>query len=310
MYSSAELLVTSLERNDPGSSSTSPSRLPRILVENQPFSPSMRDFSPGAISVFMNVWPLLKSLPQIGRFMLRASSMQRRHVGGQVRRAVGVAHARFQRRVGVNLARRDLRIVLLQPALEILQRGVDRGRLVINLGGSAPDHGGARHAGALLELPDVVHDHLGMVHLGTLGLDVGPVDALHEVLVEDRLHRLDRRERRLHLLQQRGFQNARLHGRLVGVVLENVPAADLDVRHVGQRNEVLDRRAAALGPLPQADRSQLRERADRLPQSELERFQPGDESGGYRAHAGNQNTQLALGGRNLDAVFIGQIVLL
>ena len=33
------------------------------------------DFNPGAISVFMNVWPLLKSLPQIGRFLLRASSI-------------------------------------------------------------------------------------------------------------------------------------------------------------------------------------------------------------------------------------------
>ena len=61
--------MTSLDRNEPGSSSTSPSRLPRMLVENQPFSPSMRDFSPGAISVFMNVWPLLKSLPQTGTFI-------------------------------------------------------------------------------------------------------------------------------------------------------------------------------------------------------------------------------------------------
>jgi hypothetical protein len=30
-----------------------------MLVENQPFRPSIRDFNPGAIRVFMNVWPLL-----------------------------------------------------------------------------------------------------------------------------------------------------------------------------------------------------------------------------------------------------------
>src|ERR1035441_4083145 len=54
MYSSAELLLTSFDRNDPGSSSTSPSRLPRMFVENQPFSPSRRDFRPGAIRVFLN----------------------------------------------------------------------------------------------------------------------------------------------------------------------------------------------------------------------------------------------------------------
>ena len=34
----------------------------------------MRAFSPGAISVFMNVCPVLKSLPHTGRFVSRASS--------------------------------------------------------------------------------------------------------------------------------------------------------------------------------------------------------------------------------------------
>src|ERR1043166_6557898 len=76
MYSRAEDLLTSLDRNDPGSSSTSPSRLPRMLVENQPARPSMRDFRPGAIRVFMNVWPVLKSLPELGTCRSRASSVR------------------------------------------------------------------------------------------------------------------------------------------------------------------------------------------------------------------------------------------
>ena len=45
-----------------------------MLVENQPFSPSMRALRPGAIRVFMNVWPVLKSFPQMGMFRSRASS--------------------------------------------------------------------------------------------------------------------------------------------------------------------------------------------------------------------------------------------
>src|ERR1035441_1856292 len=77
---------------------------------------------------------------------------------------------------------------------ELLQGGVHGGSLVIDLGGAAPDHGGACHAGALLELADVVHDHLGVLHLGTRGLDVGAFDALDEVLVEDGLHGLNRRD--------------------------------------------------------------------------------------------------------------------
>ena len=52
--------------NDAGSSSTSPSRLPRMLVEYQPASPSMRALRPGAMMVFIQVWPVLKSLPEIG----------------------------------------------------------------------------------------------------------------------------------------------------------------------------------------------------------------------------------------------------
>ena len=46
---------------------------------------------------------------------------QRRRIRRQVRRAVGIGNAHFQRGVGVNLAGRDLRVALLQAALEILE---------------------------------------------------------------------------------------------------------------------------------------------------------------------------------------------
>src|SRR5690606_41046245 len=52
---STESLDSSLVLNDAGSSSTSPSRFPRMLVEYQPASPSMRALMPGASTVFIQV---------------------------------------------------------------------------------------------------------------------------------------------------------------------------------------------------------------------------------------------------------------
>src|SRR5207247_2658645 len=66
MYSSTPSFDSSLVLNDSGSSRTSPSRFPRIFVEYQPASPSMRALKAGASTVFIIVWPVLKSLPPIG----------------------------------------------------------------------------------------------------------------------------------------------------------------------------------------------------------------------------------------------------
>ena len=45
-----------------------------MLVENQPLIPSCRALRPGARIVFINVCPVLKSLPAMGVFVLFASS--------------------------------------------------------------------------------------------------------------------------------------------------------------------------------------------------------------------------------------------
>ena len=45
-----------------------------MFVENQPAMPSMRAFRPGAMTVFISVWPVLKSLPAMGTPCSRASS--------------------------------------------------------------------------------------------------------------------------------------------------------------------------------------------------------------------------------------------
>jgi hypothetical protein len=67
-------LETSLVLKFSGSSRTSPSRLPRMLVEYQPRMPSIRDLNPGARMVFIRVWPVLKSLPVKGTLLRPASS--------------------------------------------------------------------------------------------------------------------------------------------------------------------------------------------------------------------------------------------
>ena len=44
-----------------------------MFVENQPSSPSIRALNPGARIVFMSVWPVLKSFPQIATLLSCAS---------------------------------------------------------------------------------------------------------------------------------------------------------------------------------------------------------------------------------------------
>src|SRR5437763_17080752 len=74
MVSRTPSFDTSFDLKFSGSSRTSPSRLPRRLVEYQPRMPSIRDLKPGARIVFINVWPVLKSLPPIGTPLRSASS--------------------------------------------------------------------------------------------------------------------------------------------------------------------------------------------------------------------------------------------
>jgi hypothetical protein len=55
MYSSTPSFDSSFVLKLSGSSSTSPSRFPRMFVENHPWRPSMRALRPGARMVFMRV---------------------------------------------------------------------------------------------------------------------------------------------------------------------------------------------------------------------------------------------------------------
>ncbi len=62
----------------------------------------------------------------------------------------------------------------------------------------------------------------------------------------------------------------------------------------------------AFGALSQPNGAQLRERADRRPEAPLHCLDTRDEGGCHRAHAGNQNAQTAIGGRNGDVTLFWQ----
>ena len=73
MVSRVESLDTSLVRKLAGSSRTSPSRLPNMLVENHPLSPKQRVLRMGENPLLTSVCPVLKSFPAMGTRCCSAS---------------------------------------------------------------------------------------------------------------------------------------------------------------------------------------------------------------------------------------------
>ena len=181
-----------------------------MLVEYQPSTPSRRALKPGARIVFISVWPVLKSLPVIGHAVRLRQLQQRRRVDGQVGRAVRVRDAALERRIRVDLRRRDLRIALGQPLLERRQRRVHGARAAVHLGRPAPHHHQPVAAVVGLEALDVVLDLLGQVGLRLPLLGVRRGQLLDVLLIEHRRHRLDRRQEVLHLAEVLARQHAGL----------------------------------------------------------------------------------------------------
>ena len=100
-------------------------------------------------------------------------------------------------------------------------------------------------------------------------------------------------------------QHARLGGRLVGVVGEEVPAAEHDVLELGQRDELVDERRARVGPLAEADGAHLRQRADGLRDPLPDGLDPGHERRGDGAHSGKQDAELARRRADVDRFTCG-----
>ncbi len=215
--------------------------------------------------------------------------------------AYGMSH--LERGVRVNLARRDFGIVVREPGLEGFQRFMHRRRTMEDLGRAAPDHHGARDAGTFLEIPDVVHQHRGLVHLGARFLQIGAADVAHVVLIENCIHRMKFFQRLAHLLQEPTIEHRGVERGVVGAVLVNVPAAEFEILELRERHEILDQRRAALGALAETNRRELRQRSDRRAEAALNRLDSRDERSADRADAGKQHAELAVRRRDSDGTF-------
>ncbi len=172
-------------------------------------------------------------------------------------------------------------------------RRVGRLGLQVDLRASAPHHDHPRKVVLLAELLDVVHHLFGKLHLVLAGLHVGPLQSFDVVLAENGFPRHDFFDLRPHGLQKASLQNAGVRRAFEAVVVVDIPAAKDQVIDVCQRNKVLDRGHALVGAFAQTDRSHLSQRADRLRDLFLYRFNACDERGADCAQAGNQYTQLS-----------------
>src|SRR5580700_7781331 len=129
-------------------------------------------------------------------------------------------------------------------------------------GGAAPDHDQAVGFAFLFEIANVFAKLFGEFKFIFSFFDVGTGKVFDVVLIESGLHGPDVLQEFLNLIEVFGFQDTGLGGGLIGVVGENIPAAENDVVEFGEWDELVNFRRAAFGAFAEANGAELRERAD------------------------------------------------
>ena len=167
-----------------------------------------------------------------GSAVLLGELDHRGEIDGEVRCAVGEGHAFRERGIGVDLRWSDAGVVGLEAFFEGSDGLMDGGGLEEDFSGAAPDHDDA--VDGLSEILNVGADLVGEVALVLAFFDVGAVEALDVVLVEDGGKRLDGFEIRLELFESFLLEDLGVGGALVDVVFEDVPAGEDEVVQVGQ----------------------------------------------------------------------------
>ena len=112
------------------------------------------------------------------------------------------------------------------PRSKFAMRLVHFTRLDVALGGAAPDGDDALHALFFLERADVLAQLLDHLGLARAFLTCVAVQALHVLGIEHRWHRLDGLELVLDRGEMAILEHLGLARGLVGVVREEVPAAE------------------------------------------------------------------------------------
>ena len=219
----------------------------------------------------------------------------RRHIGREVRRAIGVRHAFHQRRVGVNHARRNRRIVRFETLLERVDRLVRRRLGHEHFGAAAPHHHHAIETAIFFEGADVGSQLVGEIFFVVARLHVRAVEPLHVSLIEHGGPRFDGLELRLDLIEQARLEHAGRARSLIAVVVEDIPAAELDMVEVDERHHFVDLRRAPFGALAEPNGAHLRERSDRLGESLADGQHARNRGGADGPKAHEKDTQFAPG---------------
>src|SRR5579864_500958 len=178
---------SSLVLKDPGSSSTSPSRFPRMLVEYHPANPSMRALTRRK-NCFHQRLPGLEVLAAQGDFMFERKLLNRRDIHGQVGSAVCEGHAAGHRSPGVEHRGRDGGMIRLHGFDKFFRRGMHFFRADEHLGRTAPAGHQSRNALRRAKLLDIFLDLKRQVVLVFALLNMTAVELFYVFAVESRLH--------------------------------------------------------------------------------------------------------------------------
>src|SRR5580704_1510856 len=166
-------------------------------------------------------------------------------------------------------------------------------------GRAAPDHDQAVGFAFLLEVADVFAKLFGELKFIFGFFDVGAGKILDVMLIESGLHRLDGPQEFLDLIEVFGLQDTRLSGGLIGVVGENIPAAENNVVEFGEGHQLANLRRAAFGAFAKANGAQLRERADRRGFAAANQFNSCHKRGAYGSHSRREDAQSSFGRSNI-----------
>ena len=122
-------------------------------------------------------------------------------------------------------------------------------------------------------------------------------------MIESRFHGLYGGKKSFHFREVLQIEHPSIGRRLVGVVVEYIPARKNQVVESAEWHERFDRRSAAVGPLAKTNGSELRQGSHRLRFAGAHQLYAGHEGGAHGAESREQDTEFSLGGSDFSRLF-------
>ena len=180
-------------------------------------------------------------------------------IDGKVWCTVGERNMGHECGIRVDLARRDVLVVVAQAFFKGRDGHVDSAGFLVGLGRTTPHHDESVTVVLGAEVFDVGDEGLGLSHFVGDVLDAGAVEALYPALIEDGVHGNNALEFGRDGAEVPIFKHACGAGGLKSIRADGIPAAEDKVAQVGQRHELTDERVAVFFPLAQTDVGELAE---------------------------------------------------